>query len=62
MFEFFNLEGVFSGAKNNSKNFGTKKDMRLFSKILSKWTLFYSNSLNFLEFLWLYKFQNVKKS
>ena len=39
-FEFLTLGGVFLGVKNNSKNSGTKKDIRLFSKILSKWTLF----------------------
>ena len=42
--------GVFRG-KNNSKNFGNKKNIRLFSKILSKWTLFCSKSSIFLEFL-----------
>ena len=39
-FEFLTLGGVFLGVKNNSKNFGNKKNIRLFSKILSKWTLF----------------------
>ena len=38
--EFQNLGGVFLGVKNNSKNFENKKNSRLFSKILSKWTLF----------------------
>ena len=31
---------VFLGVKNNSKNFGNKKNIRLFSKILSILTLF----------------------
>ena len=39
-FEFLTLGGVFLGVKNNSKNSGNKKNIRLFSKILSKWTLF----------------------
>ena len=43
-FEFLGLGGEFLGVKNNSKNFGNKKNMGLFSKILSKWTLFYSKS------------------
>ena len=43
-FEFLTLGGVFLGVKNNSKNFGNKKNIGLFSKILSKWTLFYSKS------------------
>ena len=38
--EFQNLGGVFLRVANNSKNFGNKKNSRLFSKILSKWTLF----------------------
>ena len=38
--EFQNLGGVFLGVKNNSKNFGNKKNSRLFSKIFIKWTLF----------------------
>ena len=39
--EFLTLGRVFLGVKNNSKNFENKKNIRLFSKILSKWTLFY---------------------
>ena len=56
---FWPWEGFFRG-KNTSKNSRNKKDIRLFSKILSKWTLLYSKSSNFLEFLWLYQFQKVK--
>ena len=40
-FEFLGLGGVFLREKNNSKNFGNKKNKGLFSKILSKCTLFY---------------------
>ena len=49
-FEFLTLGVVFTGVKNNSKNFGNQKNIRLFGKILSKWTLLYSKSSNFLEF------------
>ena len=35
-FEFLTLGGVFWGLNNNSKNFGNKKDIGLFSKFLSK--------------------------
>ena len=35
-FEILGLGGVFLGVKNNSKNFGNKKIILLFSKILSK--------------------------
>ena len=49
-FEFLTLRGVFLGVKDNSKNYGTLKNIRLFSKILSKTTLFYSKSSNFHEF------------
>ena len=35
-FEFLTLGGVFLGVENNSKNSGNKKDIWLFSKILSK--------------------------
>ena len=51
IFEFLSLGGVFIGVKNNSKNFGTKKILRLLSKILSEWTMFYSKYSNFLSFL-----------
>ena len=39
-FEFLGLGEVFLGVKNNSKNFGNKKNIGLLSKILSKLTLF----------------------
>ena len=51
IFEFLSLRGVFLGVQNNSKIFGNKKNIRLFKKFLSKWTLLHSNSFNFLEFL-----------
>ena len=35
-FEFLGLGGVFSGVKNNSTNFVNKKNIWLFTKILSK--------------------------
>ena len=60
IFEFLTLGGVFLGVKNNSKNFKNKKNIRLFSKILSKRTFFNSKSLNFLDFIWLFQLQNVK--
>ena len=60
IFEFLTLGGVFLGVKNNSKNFGNKKNTRLSSKILSKWTLFYSKSSNFLDFFGLYQLLKVK--
>ena len=36
-FESLTLGGVFLGLKNNLKNFGNKKNSRLFSKIFNKW-------------------------
>ena len=59
-FEFLTLGGVFLGVKNNSKNSGTKKNIRLFSKILSKMTLLFSKLSHFLEFSWLCQFQKFK--
>ena len=35
IFEFLSLGGVFLGVKNNSKNFGSKRNIRFLSKILS---------------------------
>ena len=35
-FEFLDLGGVFLGVKNYSKNFGNKKNIGLYGKILSK--------------------------
>ena len=59
-FEFLTLGGVFLGVKNNSKNSGTKKNIRLLSKILSKMTLLFSKLSHFLEFSWLCQFQKFK--
>ena len=39
IFEFLTMGRVFLGVKNNSKNFGNKKSVRLLSKIVSKLTL-----------------------
>ena len=50
-FEFLTLEGLFLGVKNNSKNSGNKKNTRLFSKILSKWTLFIKKMQKIFVFL-----------
>ena len=58
-FEFLTLEAVFLGVKNNSNNFGNKKNITLFSKILSKWTLFYSKSSDLFN---LYDFVHIKMS
>ena len=49
-FEFLTLGGVFLGVKKNSKNSGTKNNIRLLSKILSKMTLLFSKLSHFLEF------------
>ena len=51
IFEFETLGGVFLGVKNNSKNFGNKKNIRLLSKILSKLTLFISKTHKFWCFM-----------
>ena len=59
IFEFQTLGGVILGVKNNSKNFGNKKDIRLLSKILNKKTLFIRNA-DVLVFLQVYG--HVKKS
>ena len=59
-FEFLGLGGVFLGVKNNSKNFGNKKNIGLFSKILSKWTLFYSKSSDLFNLYDLVHFKMSK--
>ena len=43
-FEFLDLGGFFSGVKNNSKNFGNKINIGLYSKIFSKWAYFYQKN------------------
>ena len=48
--EILTMGEVILGVKNNSKNFENQKDIRLFSKILSKSTFFYSKFSNFHEF------------
>ena len=42
--DFLGLGGVFLGVKNNSKNFGNKKNIGLLCKILSKLTFFSRDS------------------
>ena len=59
-FEFLTLGGVFLGVKNNSKNFGNKKNIRLFSKILSKWTLFIRKMQKFWCFMSFWPCQEWK--
>ena len=59
IFDFQTFGGVFSGVKNISKNFGNKKNILLFSKILRKWTFFIENHTIFLSF---YDLVNFKKS
>ena len=63
-FGFLTLGGVFLGVKNNSKNSGNKKDIRLFSKILSKWTLFIKKMqkiLCFYELMAMLRMENFLK-
>ena len=63
-FEFLGLGGVFLGVKNNSKNFGNKKNIGLFSKILRKWTLFVrkiQKILCFYEFMAKFRMENFFK-
>ena len=50
-FEFLISGEAFLGVKHNSKNSGNKKDIRLFSKILSKWTLFIKKMQKIFVFL-----------
>ena len=54
IFDFLILGGLFSGVKKNSKNFGNKKNIGLFSKILRKWTLFVQKCRNFCNFMSLW--------
>ena len=61
-FEFLGLGGVFLGVKNNSKNFGNKKNIGLFSKILSKWAFFIRKMqkiLQFYEFIAVLRMENI---
>ena len=63
-FEFLTLGGVFLGVKNNSKNSGTKKNIWLFSKILSKGTLFIKKMqkiLCFYELMDMFRMGNFSK-
>ena len=63
-FEFLGLGGVFLGVKNNSKNFGNKKNIGLYSKILSKWAFFIRKMqkiLSFHEFMAKFRMENFFK-
>ena len=63
-FEFLTLEGVSLGVKNNYKNSGNQKNIRLFSKILSKWTLFIKKMqkiLCFYELMAMLRMENFLK-
>ena len=54
IFEFLGLEGVFLGVKNNSKNVGNKKNIRLLIKILSKWDIDDQKKAEIVLFLEVY--------
>ena len=59
-FEFLDLGGVFTEVKN--KNFGNKKDIGLYSKILSKWAFFIRKMqkiLQFYEFMAMLRMKNI---
>ena len=56
IFEFQTSGWVFLGVKNNSKNFGNKKNSRLLSKIWSKWALFV---WKMRKILWFYQFMTM---
>ena len=59
--EFLTLGRVFLGVKNNSKNFGNKKIIRLLSKILSKLTLFIRKMQKFWCFYELIAMSRMEK-
>ena len=61
IFEFFTMGRVFLGVKNNSKNFGNKKNIRLLSKILSKLTLFLRKMQKFWCFYELIAMSRMEK-
>ena len=61
IFEFLTLGGVFLWVKNNSKNFGNKKNIRLLSKILSKLTLFIRKMQKFWCFYELIAMSRMEK-
>ena len=61
-FEFLDLGGVFLRVKNNSKNFGNKKNIGLYSKILSKSAFFIRKMqkiLPFYEFMAMLRMENI---
>ena len=60
--DFLTLEGVFLRVKNNSKNFGNKKNIGLYSKILSKSAFFIRKMqkiLIFYEFMAMLRMENI---
>ena len=60
-FEFLTLGEVYLGVKNNSKNFGNKKNIGLLSKTLSKLTLFIGKMQKCwcsYEFLAMFRMEN----
>ena len=61
IFEFLTMGRVFLGVKNNSKNFGNKKIIRLLSKILSKLTLFIRKMQKFWCFYELIAMSRMEK-
>ena len=64
LFKFLSMGGVFLGVKNNSLSFENKKNYRLLSKILSKWTLFVRKRqkiMGFQEIMALLKKRNSLK-
>ena len=61
IFDFLNLGGVFLGVKNNSRNFGNKKNIGLLSKILSKLTLFIRKMRKFGCFYELIAMARIEK-
>ena len=61
IFEFLIMGRVFLGVKNDSKNFGNKKIIRLLSKILSKLTLFIRKMQKFWCFYELIAMSRMEK-
>ena len=60
-FEFLYLGGVFLGVKNNSENFGNKKYIGFYRKILSKWAFFIIKKQKILplyEFMAMIRMEN----
>ena len=60
IFEFMTFEGVFSGVKNNSKNFGNKKILDCLAKFWVNGPCFVQNLPFFLSFYKFVSLENVK--